>query len=366
MALPHNDESHWSAGSTGSTGSAQQTEHADRPGPGNRGGPAGISRAGSAIPPGTVCFVGAGPGAADLITLRGARRLAQADVVLFDALTDPALREFAPQARWVNVGKRGFCNSTGQAQIDALLVREAQAGHRVVRLKGGDPSIFGRLEEELQALAGAGIECEVVPGVTAALAAAADAQKPLTRRGRGRSVSFTTAMTQEGRLLEGQPAQPHADTEVFYMAGRQLAALGRRLQAAGWAADTAACVVSRAGCVDSLSSQHRLSGLAEAALLHASRPTVVTVGAGALAVADLEHPAHHAAHHGAHHGADHAAHHPTQHGAQRKAAHQAEGQPQSQMLGKAIGPGPKARTLESASYASPPTALQHPLTTATP
>ncbi len=250
------------------------------------------SDSGHLIPAGSVCFVGAGPGAADLITLRGAQRLAQATVVLFDALTDPALRQFAPQARWVDVGKRGFCSSTGQASIDALLVREAQAGHRVVRLKGGDPSVFGRLEEELEALAAAGVECEVVPGVTAALAAAADAQKPLTRRGRSRSVTFTTAMTKEGKLLEGAPtplhappaALPHADTEVFYMAGRQLAALGRRLQASGWPANTAVCVVSRAGCADSLNSQHPLSGLAEAALLHAGRPTVVTVGAGALAV----------------------------------------------------------------------------------
>ncbi|MFY9509813.1 MAG: uroporphyrinogen-III C-methyltransferase, partial [Rubrivivax sp.] len=170
---------------------------------------------------GQVVFIGAGPGAADLITLRGARRLATADVVLFDALTDPALREFAPQARWVDVGKRGFCDAMGQTTIDAMLVRFAREHAVVVRLKGGDPSVFGRLEEELQALAAHGIACEVVPGVTAALAAAAATQRPLTRRGSGRSVSLTTAMTREGRLEAGR----HADTEVFYMAGRQLAKL---------------------------------------------------------------------------------------------------------------------------------------------
>src|SRR5437870_6106649 len=104
---------------------------------------------------GTVVFIGAGPGQADLITLRGARRLAQADVVLFDALTDPALREFAPAARWIHVGKRGFADSTGQATINALLVKQASEADVVVRLKGGDPSIFGRLEEELEALAAA-------------------------------------------------------------------------------------------------------------------------------------------------------------------------------------------------------------------
>ena len=118
---------------------------------------------------GTVVFIGAGPGAADLITLRGARALGQADVVLYDALTDPALREFAPRARWIDVGKRGFCDSTGQTSINALLVRHARNAGMVVRLKGGDPSIFGRLEEELEALAEAGIPCEVIPGVTAAI-----------------------------------------------------------------------------------------------------------------------------------------------------------------------------------------------------
>jgi uroporphyrin-III C-methyltransferase len=228
---------------------------------------------------GTIYFVGAGPGAADLITLRGARLLAQADVVLFDALTDPALRELAPDAQWIDVGKRGFSHATRQTAINALLVRSAQKHPRVVRLKGGDPSLFGRLEEELQALAEHGIACEVVPGVTAALAAAAAAQRPLTRRGRGRSVAFSTAMTQEGELR----ATRSADSEVFYMAGRQLGALSRRLRAAGWPADTPACVVSRAGCADQLVSEHRLDTLAQATVLHAGRPTVVTVGVAALA-----------------------------------------------------------------------------------
>ena len=227
-----------------------------------------------------VVFVGAGPGAADLITLRGAHALAAADVVLHDALTDPALREFAPRARWIDVGKRGFCDSTGQTRINALLIKHARDGAAVVRLKGGDPSIFGRLEEELEALAAAGIEAEVVPGVTAALAAAATTLRPLTRRGRGRSVALTTAMTRDGDLR----ATRTADTEVFYMAGRQLPALARRLAAAGWAADTPALVVSRAGWPDQIASDHQVATLAEASLLHSGRATVVTVGAGATAV----------------------------------------------------------------------------------
>lgn len=231
--------------------------------------------------PGQVVFVGAGPGAADLITLRGAQWLGRADVVLHDALTDPGLRALAPQAAWIDVGKRGFARSTEQAAIDALLVRCAREHAVVVRLKGGDPSIFGRLEEELAALAAHGIDGEVVPGITAASAAAATTRRPLTRRGRGRSVSLTTAMSREGLLAAGR----RADTEVFYMAGRQLAALGRRLQQAGWPADTAVCVVSQAGSSDARVSHHRPATLAEAALLHAGRPTVVTVGAGATAVA---------------------------------------------------------------------------------
>jgi uroporphyrin-III C-methyltransferase len=229
---------------------------------------------------GRVVFVGAGPGAADLITVRGAQRLAAAEVVLFDALCDPALHALAPQARWIDVGKRGYARSTGQHTIDAMLVALAQRHRVVVRLKGGDPSVFGRLEEELQALAAHRIEAEVVPGVTAASAAAASTRRPLTRRGGGRSVSLVTAMACDGPAT----LRRHADTEVFYMAGRRLARLGRQLQAAGWPADAPVSVVSRAGWPDELASEHTPADLGEAAMLHAGRPTVVTVGVGAQTV----------------------------------------------------------------------------------
>lgn len=232
-----------------------------------------------------VVFIGAGPGSADLITLRGARALAQAQVVLFDALSDPGLRELAPQATWLDVGKRGFSdrpdsNTNGQARINALLVEQALRHPIVVRLKGGDPSIFGRLDEELQAVRAAGLACEVIPGVTAALAAAADAQRPLTRRGAGRSVSLATAMTRAGDLH----AVRTADTEIYYMAGRQLAVMGERLLDAGWPAATAVSVTSRAGWPDQLSSDHTVATLHEAQALHSGRPTVVVVGVGALPV----------------------------------------------------------------------------------
>lgn len=234
------------------------------------------------LPP--VSFVSAGPGAADLITLRGLQRLQRARVVLFDALTDPALRELAAQARWIDVGKRGFCDSTKQAHINALIVQWAQREAPVVRLKGGDAGVFGRLEEEIEAVEAAGLAYEVVPGVTSALAAAAAAGRPLTRRRRGRSVALTTAVATDE---QGQPLlrdSRSADTEVFYMAGRQLGALGRRLQQAGWAGHTPVLVVSRAGCADQLISDHALQDLGAASVLHAGRPTVVTVGVGATPV----------------------------------------------------------------------------------
>jgi uroporphyrin-III C-methyltransferase len=257
------------------------------------------------LPPGAssrtaarIVFIGAGPGEADLITVRGARLLAQAKVVLFDALADPSLRDMAPGARWLDVGKRGFSGKegsdfNGQTRINRLLVEQALAvgaSHGseaiVARLKGGDPSLFGRLEEELHALREHGIACEVVPGVTSALAAAAATQRPLTRRGTGRSVSFTTAMTRTGDLQCGMGPGQRADTEVFYMAGRQLAPLSRGLLDAGWPAHTEVSVVSRAGWPDIRHTVHTVASLDEASAIHAGRPTLVIVGAGATRIPD--------------------------------------------------------------------------------
>jgi uroporphyrin-III C-methyltransferase len=249
-------------------------------------------------PTARVVFIGAGPGQADLITVRGARVLAQAKVVLFDALADPGLKDLAPSAIWLDVGKRGFSGKegsdfNGQTRINQLLVQQARevglahgADAIVARLKGGDPSLFGRLEEELHALRAEGIACEVVPGVTSALAAAAITQRPLTRRGTGRSVSFTTAMTRTGDLQCGMGPGQRADTEVFYMAGRQLAPLSKGLLDAGWPADTEVSVVSRAGWPDMRHTVHTVGTLDEASAIHAGRPTLVVVGAGATDIPD--------------------------------------------------------------------------------
>ncbi|MGQ0596130.1 uroporphyrinogen-III C-methyltransferase [Aquabacterium sp.] len=245
-----------------------------------------------------VVFIGAGPGEADLITVRGSRLLSQAQVVLFDALADASLRDLAPQADWIDVGKRGFSGKegsdfNGQTRINQLLVEQSLAtgaihGERglVARLKGGDPSLFGRLEEELHVLHEAGIPCEVVPGVTSALAAAAATKRPLTRRGTGRSVSFTTAMTRTGDLQCGMGPGQRADTEVFYMAGRQLDPLSKGLLDAGWPAETMVSVVSRAGWPDMRHTVHTAGTLGDASSVHAGRPTLVIVGAGATDLPD--------------------------------------------------------------------------------
>jgi uroporphyrin-III C-methyltransferase len=143
-----------------------------------------------------VYLIGAGPGAVDLITLRGAQLLAQADVVLYDALVSKPILALAPNAQLIAVGKRCAGKSMPQAQINQAIVRAALSHHCVVRLKGGDPSLFGRLEEEIAALKAAQIEFEIIPGVTTASAAAAALGRSLTTRGKARSVVFTTPRIQ--------------------------------------------------------------------------------------------------------------------------------------------------------------------------
>ncbi|GAC1406584.1 MAG: uroporphyrinogen-III C-methyltransferase [Burkholderiaceae bacterium] len=198
--------------------------------------------------PGRVWLIGAGPGAADLITVRGARLLAEADVVLHDALVTDDMLALCPQALMIGVGKRCGQLSTAQAFINKQLVDSARKYPRVVRLKGGDPMLFGRADEELRALEAAGIAVEIVPGVTAALAAAAASGQPLTRRGVARSVAFFTSSTDanepDATLL------PSADTLVQYMGGREAVNTARRLLEAGRAADTPVVVVENCSRAD--------------------------------------------------------------------------------------------------------------------
>lgn len=190
---------------------------------------------------GKVYLIGAGPGAQDLITLRGARLLAQADVVLHDALVTSEMLELCPQALKIAVGKRCGQLSTAQAFINKQLVDNALKYALVVRLKGGDPMLFGRADEELRALEEAGIEVEVVPGITTALAAAAATKQPLTKRGVSRSVAFFTSST--APELDGQTAIPDTDTLVQYMGGREATATAQRLLEQGRQPDTPVVVI---------------------------------------------------------------------------------------------------------------------------
>jgi uroporphyrin-III C-methyltransferase len=180
---------------------------------------------------GKVYLVGAGPGAADLITVRGARLLAQADVVLYDALVTPEMLALCRQAELISVGKRSGQRSTAQTLINEQLVDCAGRYQCIVRLKGGDPMLFGRADEELRALEAAGIEVEIVPGVTTAVAAAAASKQPLTKRGVARSVAFFTSSTAPDQ--PDHPALPETDTLVQYMGGREAAATAERLLAEG-------------------------------------------------------------------------------------------------------------------------------------
>lgn len=190
---------------------------------------------------GKVYLIGAGPGAADLITVRGARLLAQADVVLHDALVTAEMLELCPQAKKIAVGKRCGQRSAAQACINQQLIDCAHQYAVVVRLKGGDPMLFGRAEEELHALENHGIAVEVVPGITAALAAAAATKQPLTQRGVARSVAFFTSSAAPDQPQE--TGLPDCDTLAQYMGGREAAASARKLLAAGRAADTPVLLV---------------------------------------------------------------------------------------------------------------------------
>jgi len=181
---------------------------------------------------GKVYLVGAGPGAADLITVRGAKLLKQADIVFHDALVEPEMLELCQQAVKVPVGKRCGKLSSAQHFINKRLVDAAQQYQTIVRLKGGDPMLFGRADEEIQALKDAGIAVEVVPGITAALAGAASIQQSLTLRGVSRSVAFITLAqaTENGSAENTQPiSNPTADTLVYYMGRKDAAKIAQQL-----------------------------------------------------------------------------------------------------------------------------------------
>jgi uroporphyrin-III C-methyltransferase / precorrin-2 dehydrogenase / sirohydrochlorin ferrochelatase len=205
----------------------------------------GSHDAGDEPPIGEVVLAGAGPGDADLVTSGTRAVLADADVVLHDALIDPdVLRLCGSKARRVDVGKRAGRNSISQAAINALMIEAARAGHLVVRLKGGDPFLFGRGGEEVEALRAAGIPVRVIPGVSAALAAPAAADIPLTHRGVAGSVAMVTGHRADGEIADLARLAASVDTLVVLMP-RRLDAIAQRLSAV-LGSDTPAAVISRA------------------------------------------------------------------------------------------------------------------------
>lgn len=234
---------------------------------------------------GKVYLVGAGPGAADLITVRGARLLAQADVVLYDALVTPEMLALCAQAVLISVGKRSGQRSMAQQHINEQLVDCARAYQLIVRLKGGDPMLFGRADEELRALEQEGIEVEVVPGITTAVAAAAATKQPLTRRGLARSVAFFTSSTAPGE--PDHPALPETDTLIQYMGGREAAATAERLLAEGRRADLPVVVVENCSRADERILRLTLTDLARG-LEPGHGPVLVMMGE---ALARREHQA---------------------------------------------------------------------------
>lgn len=194
---------------------------------------------------GRVILVGAGPGAAGLLTLDALRALQQADLILHDALVSDEVLELARRdAEKISVGKRRMGQSTAQAEIHRLLIEHARAGKVVVRLKGGDPFVFGRGGEELEALRAAGIDYTVVPGVTAALACAAYAGIPLTHREHAQSLRLVTAHCADSiDTLDWRALAAERQTLAVYMGSHRLDLLRERLLAHGRAADTPVAII---------------------------------------------------------------------------------------------------------------------------
>ncbi|ROL75012.1 uroporphyrinogen-III C-methyltransferase [Pseudomonas protegens] len=227
-----------------------------------------------------VWLVGAGPGDPELLTLKAVRALGEADVVLIDDLVNSAVLEHCPTARVIPVGKRGGCRSTPQAFIHRLMLRYARQGRCVVRLKGGDPCIFGRGGEEAQWLKERGIEVELVNGITAGLAGATRCDIPLTLRGVARGVTLVTAHTQDDSSLNWQALAQSGTTLVIYMGVAKLAEIAEHLRDGGLAADTPVAMIENASLPEQREWRSDLAGMERDALrFELKSPAILVIGA---------------------------------------------------------------------------------------
>jgi uroporphyrin-III C-methyltransferase len=230
--------------------------------------------------PGQVWLVGAGPGDPELLTIKALKALQAAQVVVHDGLVSDDILELAPaSARRISVAKRKSRHSYSQDEINRMLVAFALEGLNVVRLKGGDPFIFGRGGEELEACREAGVDCHIVPGVTAALAASASAGAPLTHRGSAQAVTFVTGHAAKGGEpdLDWDSLARANQTVVIYMGLSMAAPIAARLMAAGRAGATPALIVENASRADERRLVTTLAGLAEAAA-SLNGPALLIVG----------------------------------------------------------------------------------------
>lgn len=228
---------------------------------------------------GKVYLVGAGPGDPDLLTVKAVRAIERADLILHDDLVSDAIRAlFPPTATVVNVGKRAGRPVATQEEIQRRMTRAALDGLEVVRLKAGDPLVFARAGEEIEALRRAGVDLEIIPGVTAAFAAAAAVQIPLTDRRLASKIVFLTAhRVGDWSPEEWKAAASSENTVVVYMPGSHYAALGAQLIAGGLAADTPVVAVSNASQADQSARSTTLEKLPE--LGRIGSPAVLIIGA---------------------------------------------------------------------------------------
>jgi uroporphyrin-III C-methyltransferase / precorrin-2 dehydrogenase / sirohydrochlorin ferrochelatase len=240
--------------------------------------------------PGLVSLVGAGPGDPELLTLRAVARLGAADVVFYDALVDRATLRYAPRARWAYVGKRAGRPSISQATIERLMIRRALRGERVVRLKSGDPFVFGRGGEEALALAAAGIPCEVVPGVSAAVAAPALSGIPVTHRGLSAAFLVVSGHAESafGPVLGS--LEPGTASIVVLMGLQTRGLITERLLSRGWDPGTPAALLLAAGTAEARTWRGTLSDLGACELpdLHPDLPGVLVIGATVAVAGQLE------------------------------------------------------------------------------